>query len=89
MQETHFKKEDADGMKIMARFTSHHSTYDNDENRHKGGSTFFSESFWTESKSLYNSDNGDLIISRLKNDNLSFIIANEYAPTDYNENYFN
>ena len=76
VQETHFKKEDADGMKIMARFTSHHSTYDGDGNRQKGASIFFSENFWTESENLYNSDNGDLVISRLKNDNLSLIIAN-------------
>ena len=59
-------KEDADGMKIMARFTSHHSTYDGDGNRQKGASIFFSENFWTESENLYNSDNGDLVISRLK-----------------------
>ena len=83
MQETHFKKEDADGMKIMARFTSHHSTYDNDGNRQKGASTFFSESFWTESESLYNSDNGDLVISRLKNDNLSFIIVFKFKQSSY------
>ena len=30
-----------------------------------------------------------MVISRLKNDNLSFIIANVYAPSDHNENYFN
>ena len=76
-------------MKIMARFTSHHSTYDWDGNRQKGASIFFSESFWTENENLYNSDNGDLVIRRLKNDNLSLILANVYAPTDHNENYFN
>ena len=50
-------------------------------------------SFQTDSgqkiKNLYKSDNGDSIISRFKNDNLSLIIANVYAPTDHDTNYFN
>ena len=34
-------------------------------------------------------ENSDLVISKLKNDNPSLIIANVYAPNDHNENYFN
>ena len=48
-------------MKIMAKFTSHHSTYDGDGNRQKGASFFFSENFWKENENLYKSDNGDLV----------------------------
>ena len=59
-------------MEIMAKFTSHSSTYDSDGNRQKGASIFFSGSFWTENENLYKSDNEDLVISRLKNDNLFF-----------------
>ena len=39
----------------------------------ESASIFFSENFWTESENVYNSYNGDLVISKLKNDNLSFI----------------
>ena len=52
-----FKAEDANGLKIMAKFTSHHSTYDGDGNKQKGASIFFSENFWTENENLYKSDN--------------------------------
>ena len=73
----------------MAKFASHNSTYNGDGNRQKGASIFFSGNFWSENENLYKSDNGDLIISRLKNNNLSLIIANVYAPNDHNVNYFN
>ena len=49
----------------------------------------FSGSFWAENENLYKSDNGDLIISRFKNNNLALIIANVYAPNDHTDNYFN
>ena len=57
--------------------------------RQKGASIFFSDRFWSENENLYKSDNGDAIISRFKNDNLSLIIANVYAPTDHDTNYLN
>ena len=43
---------------------------------------------WTENENLYKSDNGDLVKSRLKNDNLSLILRNVYVPNDHNETYF-
>jgi hypothetical protein len=61
VQETHFKENDAQGMAIMAKFKTHNSTYNVDENRQKGASIFFSDKFWTEDECLYKSDNGDLI----------------------------
>ena len=35
-----------------------------------------------ENESFYKSDNGDLVITKLKNDNLSLIISNVYVPYD-------
>ena len=59
------------------------------EAHHINNITNFSNYFWADNEIQYKSDNGGLIIGRLKNDNLSLIIANVYAPNDHNVNYFN
>ena len=88
IQETHYRAKDAKSLDFTAHFKTHNSTYDGDGNRQKGASIFFSDKFWVKNECLYNSDNGDLIISKLEGPNLNLIVCNVYAPNNHNETYF-
>ena len=59
----------------MAKFKSHHSTYDGDGNKQKGVGILFSDRFWTENENLYKSDNGETIISIISRCSFRFTVA--------------
>ena len=83
VQETHFDQGDIRSMMFGAPGFQHvNSIYQGDGNKQKGVSTLFVSSYWKEHEVLHNTE-GDMIITRFKNENLEIIVCNVYAPNNH------